>query len=47
VFQRKGAEHFDNGGSAQLFRISAENWIAGDPPCDDASPHILAVLVDK
>lgn len=47
MFQRKGAEHFDKGGGAQLFRISAENWIAGDPPCEDASPHILAVLVDR
>ena len=47
LFQRLASEHFDKGGARQVIRISAENWIAGDPPCEDTSPHILAVLVDK
>lgn len=47
--QRLASEHFDKGGSKQLIRHSADNWIAGagDQPTDDPSPYILAVLSNK
>ena len=44
---RSAAEHFDNGSTQQLIRITENSWISSDPPPSDSSPHILAILVEK
>ena len=36
--------HVEN---SNLIRLTSNNWLLTDPPCEDASPFILGILVDK
>ena len=47
IYQKMACEHFDKNKRSKLIRMISSHELESDPPNEDASPHLVAVLVDK